>query len=117
MQLQEHARAILADDALLGIRRKDPVLQRLAKNTPKHADAWHIYFSCSLVFLKLVLLFFCRIDWVAFFLASFVSLGGKCVPDFRSPRNAGAYLCDSRDCGLDHEPPAPHSYRLCPGPG
>ena len=42
MQLQEHARAILADDARLGIRRKDPVLQRLAKNTPANADAWHI---------------------------------------------------------------------------
>ena len=37
VQLQEHAAAILKDDAALGIRRCDPVLARLAKGTSNSA--------------------------------------------------------------------------------
>ena len=33
IQLAEHAQAILADDAALGVRRSDPVLQRLASGS------------------------------------------------------------------------------------
>jgi hypothetical protein len=72
VQLQEHARAILADDERLGIRRKDPVLQRLAKNTPAHADAWHITLTASISVIFCFLTLF-----VCFFLPFFASLGRK----------------------------------------
>ncbi|CAL1145358.1 unnamed protein product [Cladocopium goreaui] len=34
IQLSEHAKAILEDDARLGIKRQDPVLERMAKGYP-----------------------------------------------------------------------------------
>jgi len=69
VQLQEHARAILADDERLGIRRKDPVLQRLAKNTPAHADAWHITLTASIsVIFCFLTLFVCFFSSVLCFL-------------------------------------------------
>ena len=46
VQLQEHAAAILKDDALLGIQRRDPVLLRLAKGTGNSVTR-----MCSIKFL------------------------------------------------------------------
>ena len=40
MQLKEHAQAILADDAALGIKRCDPVLEKIAAGGARNADTW-----------------------------------------------------------------------------
>lgn len=40
IQLAEHAQALLADDAALGVQRKDPVLNRLASKGTKRAVPW-----------------------------------------------------------------------------
>lgn len=40
VQIVEHARAIVAEDQRLGVRREDPALERLAKGSLSNADAW-----------------------------------------------------------------------------
>ena len=44
IQLSEHAQAILEDDARLGIKRQDPVLERIA-NGSSHAAPLPDFFS------------------------------------------------------------------------
>ena len=47
MQLVETAKAILADDAALGIQRNDKVLKRIAKGGPTHAvSIMHLACMC-----------------------------------------------------------------------
>lgn len=45
VQLTEHARAILADDARLGIQRNDPVLESLAKGSAHAVPCLAIFFG------------------------------------------------------------------------
>ena len=40
IQLQEHAKAVLKDDAARGIRREDKFLKALAKGDAHHSVAW-----------------------------------------------------------------------------
>ena len=48
VQLAEHAKAILEDDAKLGLCRRDPALERLARGkSTRHSAPWQMFFSLA----------------------------------------------------------------------
>ena len=51
IQLAEHAQAILADDARMGIQRNDPVLERLAKGSAHAVPLAGFFFLGEVVYV------------------------------------------------------------------